>query len=141
MIGRSKNINKIKDRNNNNLSNISSCIITGGWVLFLTSNKLESRAEDVQRADEQVKESEQQNQLDNGAHYSQNLPLCVQLCWTEEKPENKRNSESGLEDLSALWSMSEYTAASPDHLIPVSLSSGRSQGSSSLGSFTSSMVE
>lgn len=34
------------------------------WVF--TSDQLESRAEDVQRADEEVEESEQQNELHNG---------------------------------------------------------------------------
>lgn len=62
------------------------------WIDFcrFTSHQLESRAENVQRADEQIEESEQQGKLHNTIQDSHNLSFCVQLC-----REDKQSAESG----------------------------------------------
>lgn len=55
-------------------------------TVHLTSNKLESRTQNIQRTDEEIEESEQQNQLHDGRENPQYLPLRVQVCGKKIQP-------------------------------------------------------
>lgn len=55
--------------------------------VYCTSYKLESGAQDVQRADEYVEQTQQKNKLHDGPKNAQNFPLRVELCGTNTDKE------------------------------------------------------
>lgn len=112
--------------------------MTFSWIsvnCFFTSHQLECGAENIQRANEHVEKSQQQNSLPDTHKNSQNLPAGVQVC---EERQTEASGPRFRAQAQAGPSRQASRPVSPDHLIPVSLSSGRSQGSSAS---TRSMVE
>lgn len=59
---------------------------------IFTPNELESRAEHIQRADKQVEEAEQQDELHNPSQHSYNLAFCVQLWRAKQNPDSETGS-------------------------------------------------